>query len=80
MHELTMSEINEVNGGLSVSWDFDGMSSGAIGGAVAGTIGGAFGGAFGMAAGFLGGLVGGAIAGGLKIENDVEEIIKKKTP
>lgn len=80
MHELTMSEINEVNGGLSISWDFDGMSAGAIGGAIAGTMGGAFACPKGMAAGFLGGLVGGAIAGGLKIENDMEAILRKNKP
>ena len=71
MQELTMMEIDEVNGGRKmVSWDWDGMASGAIGGAIAGTIGGAFAGAPGMAAGFLGGLVGGAVAGGLKFSDN----------
>jgi fructose-specific phosphotransferase system IIC component len=74
MQELTMMEIDEVNGGLSFSWDMDGMSSGAIGGAIAGTMGGAFAGVPGMAAGFFGGLVGGAIAGGLKVHNEIENL------
>lgn len=61
MQELTLNEIDCVNGAhhISVSWDWGGATSGAIGGAIGGSLGGWAGAGLGA--------VGGAIAGGLKI-------------
>lgn len=53
MQELTMNEIEQVNGG----WSYNGLGTAVFGGAIAGGLSGSLGGP--------GGIVGGAFAGGV---------------
>ena len=66
MQEMTDQDIEGVSGALTVSWDWGGCASGAIGGGIAGALGAAWTGGGALAWGAAG-AIGGCVGGGLHL-------------